>query len=535
MISKADLPSETEVVIVGAGPVGLVMANLLGLSRVATTLIERNQRPYDIPRAITLDDEGCRTLQATGLDHIYLPKALPGKGARYYGEDGTPFAEVGPGPIEFGFSRRTHFFQPDLEATLLSGLNRFCHVNVFYSCELMDIIQTETNVTANVKDHSGKLKSLTCNYLVGTDGARSRVRQKLGIKMLGDTYPEDWVIIDTLNDPDDEPVSKFFCSREKPFVSIPAPNNGRRYEFRTHADENAEALLKFDNIRERLKPIREIKEKDILRATIYTFEAKIAEKWQDRRIFLAGDAAHLTPPFAGQGLNSGLRDAHNLAWKLSIANNHKARDSFLTTYELERRAPAWAMIELAIAMGDIVMPRGGDDVSFRNSLVRWLERFPATRDFIVSMKFKPPPRYEMGAFINLFSQPFAGSLVGEMLPQTPVRHLNCSSTRLDDVIGNNFALIAQEEWMIKQMVQKEKELWPELKPKMIGIGKNLVDISDHVIRLVPTAESTLPKLRAHRDQIILLRPDRYVAASFTQDEAASTVSQLRDILWHRTK
>ena len=114
-----DIPTKNDVVIIGAGPVGLMTANLLGLYGLKVLLIERNDQPYNLPRAITLDDEGCRTLQAVGLSDVYLPDALPSRGSRYYGENGEPFAEVGPGPIEFGFPRRTQIFQPEFEKTLL--------------------------------------------------------------------------------------------------------------------------------------------------------------------------------------------------------------------------------------------------------------------------------------------------------------------------------------------------------------------------------------------------------------------------------
>ena len=224
------LPRETDVIISGGGPVGLTLANLLGQAQIGVIILEKNDSPFDIPRAITLDDEGCRTIQAAALDKQFLPSTVRGKGARYYGEDNRPFAEVGPGPVEFGFPKRTHFFQPNLDKILVDGLIRYRQANIFFGHKLMGFSETDTGIKVEVFTHNKKSHDVFCKFLIGADGARSDVRQKLGIKMIGETYPEDWVIVDTKNDPDQEPVSKFYCRRDRPYVSIPAPDEGRRYE-----------------------------------------------------------------------------------------------------------------------------------------------------------------------------------------------------------------------------------------------------------------------------------------------------------------
>ena len=201
------IPTNNDVVIIGAGPVGLMTANLLGLYGLKVLLIERNNQPYDVPRAITLDDEGCRTLQAVGLNDLYLPNALPSKGSRYYGENGEQFAEVGPGPVEYGFPRRTQIFQPEFEKTLLDGLSRFNNVTVRYGFKLVSFEQDVDKVDLIILGPDGDSSDVTASYLIGSDGARSTVRKILGLEMLGNSYPEDWLIIDTINDPDTEPLS----------------------------------------------------------------------------------------------------------------------------------------------------------------------------------------------------------------------------------------------------------------------------------------------------------------------------------------
>jgi 3-(3-hydroxy-phenyl)propionate hydroxylase len=174
------------------------------------------------------------------------------------------------------------------------------------------------------------------------------------------------------------------------------------------------------------------------------------------------------------------------------------------------------MIQLAVAMGDIVMPRDHSDITFRTSLVKWMDRFPAARDFITQMKFKPPPRYTDGIFVSLGNQEFTGSLVGQMLPQVPVRYLNGTDIKLDEILGPGFALIVQDEGVLEFLNQIKHELWPQLDCKVVAIGERLIDAPDDVIRLQPKSDITVKQLRSHRDQIILIRPDRYVAATFDQ-------------------
>lgn len=520
-------PKTTTVLIVGAGPAGLMSANLLGRLGVEVLLIERNAAPYDIPRAITLDDEGARTLQAAGLDRDYLPKTRPGRGSRYYDDDNKPFAEVGPGPTEYGFPRRSQIHQPAFERALLDGLKRFEHVQAAYSHSFQALEQHDHGVRVTIAGPNGEFHQLNAEFVIAADGARSSIRRALGIEMLGDTYPEDWLIVDTLNDPDQEPVSKFFCRADRPYVSIPAPGGGRRYEWRAARGETTETLLDPSKIRALLEPIRSFEDDDILRAVVYTFEARIAERWRDGRIFLMGDAAHLTPPFAGQGMNAGLRDAHNLSWKLWAVTSGIAGPGLLDTYESERREPAWNMVQLAVAMGDIVMPQGELDIAFRTSIVAWMDRFPAARDFIVQMKFKPPPCYDQGAFVALHEQPFAGSLVGRMLPQPLVRRPDGLEARLDDVIGPGFALIAQQEGATRALTTVAAAPWRELAPTLIALGEGLPADIEGVASLVPLTSTVMPALRAHRDQIILVRPDRYVAAAFWPEEVDAAISAFR--------
>lgn len=520
---RVELPGRVRVAIVGAGPVGLMAANLLGTYGVETLIIDRNPTTMDIPRAIAIDDEGARTLQATGLDHIFMPHTVPAGGARYYDNDGVPFAEVGAPPPEYGFPRRNYFYQPELEQALAQGLARFDHVTLAFNTNLSAFVDDGAGVTLKI-DNGGEVRA---DYLIAADGARSPVREALGIAMQGDTYPQDWLVVDTENDPDQEPVSKFFCRSDRPFVSIPAPRGGRRYEFQLQTGEAAEDMLSVERVRDFLGPMRTLSDEDLTRITVYTFQARIAARFSQGRIFLAGDAAHLTPPFAGQGMNSGLRDAHNISWKLAAVLHGQAGPALLDSYDLERRGPAWAMVQLAVAMGEIIMPQVREDIEFRHGVLRQFERFPQARDFIINMKFKPRPRYADGPFVDLHAQSFAGSLVGAMLPQVELDEAASDVPRLDDGLGSGFALLAQATDAARFMAEHQADLWPELAPARVLLSGGAAAAPAGVARLVSQPGPALTAVRAHRDQILLIRPDRYVAAAFWPDDALAVVAAFR--------
>ena len=515
---------------------------------------------------------------------------------------------------------------------LRRGLGRFPGTRLAFGHELVDFTVDGTGVTLRVvaRGQSGDgtpptaaPATIRTRFLLGCDGAKSFVRRHLGIEMIGEAYPEDWLIFDMNDDPDKEPVSKFFCRSDRPFVSVVGPRGGRRYEFRAREGETAEALKDTTGplVQELLAGHRgaPVKEGEVARAAVYRFEAKLAERWSSaggsgggssgggadgrasasalHRVFLLGDAVHLTPPFAGQGMNAGIRDAHNLAWKIAACLDDDGRDGdhrqlrrqvLLASYEVERREPAWAMVQLAVAMGEIVMPdSGGEAVSFRARVMELMERFPSARDYIVGMKFKPPPSYTSGCFLlhgdgggggGSRSSFFAGSLVGQMFPQPPVRWADeeeqpdassyvssevagsQSDPRLDDVIGPGFALLAQSEAAAQAMLRLQGTLWPELQPTLVVLG-DLGDRLPAASVAVPAAfefqqhsqqrqqhsqqrwqrrvrvlrpdwddeHAALPMgaIRAHRDQVLLLRPDRFVACAFWPDDPVSVREAVR--------
>ena len=409
------------VVAVGAGPTGLVLANILGVERVDTLLLERNERTVSEPRAVSIDDESLRTIQGVGLVDIVLGDVVQGYGSHYFSPSGRPFARVQPALQEYGFPRRNACRQPVLEAQLREGLRHYPHVEARFSHRLEQFEQDAGGVTLQMLGPDGTLQITRCDFLVGCDGARSGVRERLGITMEGSSFSERWLIVDLLGTPDRFRHTRVYCDPRRPAISLPGPNGTRRYEFMLHADERDEDLLREEVVRQMIG-MRSAGDRDlqIARKVVYAFHARVARRWREGRVFLAGDAAHLSPPFAGQGMNSGVRDALNLGWKLAAVTRGELGPRLLDTYEQERKPHAWALIDMAMRIGRFMMPTGAVQALLMQNLIRLLSVFPPARDYVLQMKFKPKPRYRAG-FVVPDGASEADSLSGRLflLPGLP--------------------------------------------------------------------------------------------------------------------
>ncbi|SHK48045.1 3-(3-hydroxy-phenyl)propionate hydroxylase [Shimia gijangensis] len=521
-------PSDIPVVIVGAGPTGLTTGLLLAEYGVKSVILDRNSAPMDIPRAIVLDDEGARTIQSFGADETYVRNTIKGEGAEYFDDNGVAFARVGSGAETYGFAKRHFVNQPEMEAALHERIAATPLCEVRFDSDVAEVNEGASDIVVNLTNKEGAAHQVTAQYVVAADGGRSPIRERLGIEMTGSTYAQDWIVIDTLNDTDLAPHSKFICSVERPHVSIPAPNGGRRYEFMLLPGETHKEVLEEAFVRKLLKPYRDIEAKDIIRSTIYTFHARIADQFRVGRILLAGDAAHLTPPFAGQGMNAGLRDANNLAWKLAAIVNGGAADGILGSYQNERRDPAWAMIQLAVVMGDIIMPIEPEQQAFRNHMMASLAPFPGVQDYLLKMKFKPRPRCDQGLFLDLETQPLESSLVGEMITQPDV-DAGAGSEKLDTFLGNGFALIAQDKACADALSNLDVSLLGGLPLSKVVLDNGNEAVADSAVAAKVLDERGKP-LRTHRDQILLIRPDRYCAAAFSPSDLETGLQSYASLL-----
>ena len=516
------------VLIVGAGPVGLTMANLLGAAGIETVVIERNTTTSDSPKAIGLDAESMRTMQAVGLIEEVRKIVVPGTGTRFYGRKGQLLMHSrGPRPYMFGHAFKNSFAQPDLEKVLLDGARRHPHVSLHFETELIRVENHVSSVSATVLN-DGVEETYEFEYIIGCDGGSSPVRKSVGITLTGESHEDVWAVMDVLDDPHPQRYSMHKGIPSRATVTVPGLGTRCRYEFLLRPGEgSAVEPPSLELIKRLLAPYRAIEEHQIERAVNYTFNSLVADEWRRGRVFLAGDAAHMMAPFGGQGLNSGLRDVVNLSWKLIELLEGRATAQILDTYELERKPHATAVVDYSRRLGAIMMTRSSTRAFLRDVAVAALLRFRRSRDHLQQMRFRPPQKLEAGIVVpgrNKVAAARVGSIITQplVIPGDTLR-----PTRLDEVIGNGFVLlgigVSPSDW-----ARIPQSRWPwNITRRHDVVLDDLSPWRPHLVNAFTDADGDLQRdYEAFMGNFLLIRPDRIVAAIFTPAEVDEVIRML---------
>jgi len=504
-----------QVAIAGAGPVGLTIANYLGQMGVSVVLIEKLESLIDYPRAIGIDDEALRAMQAVGLVDNVLPHTTPWHAMRFLTPKGRCFADIQPMTDEFGWSRRNAFIQPQVDAVLYDGLSRFPHVRCLFSREVEAFSQNSDGVTLNVKGSGGERETVRADWLVACDGGASFIRRTLNIPFEGKTAPNQWIVIDIANDPLATPHVYLCCDPVRPYVSAALPHGVRRFEFMVMPGETEAQLSEPHKMRQLLsKVLPDPDNVELIRQRVYTHNARIAERFRVDRVLLAGDAAHIMPVWQGQGYNSGMRDAFNLAWKLALVVNGKAGEALLDSYQQERRDHAKAMIDLSVTAGNVLAPPKRWHGAVRDGISWLLNYLPPVKRYFLEMRFKPMPQYRDGAL--LAEGEGKTSPVGKMFIQPKVTLETGQVTLFDEVIGARFAIIAWgcNPWW--GLTDEQIARWRAVGVQFIQVVPEVQIHCDQdnvpgVIRVGDTQNRLKNWFAQHDTAIAVVRPDRFVA------------------------
>lgn len=517
----------TSVVICGAGPAGLVLAHLLGMEHIDVILIEKLASTVAEPRAIAIDGESLRTLQKIGLYQGFEPELLTGISADYInGQGETLFHAGNPEARPYGFATVNSFDQPALDRYLAQQLESRQSVQLRFNHTLDSFEQDEAGVRVSCTDAGGEPLLIQAQYLIGCDGGRSTVRSLLDIPMSGESNPQPWLVIDTRDAHlDKEMDCRFFCDPQRPGMTIRKRHGERRWEWMLMPGEEREFLLEDDNIRDIIAPYTDVSQVDIYRKRVYDFHAIIAERWREGRVFLAGDAAHMTPPFAGQGLNSGFRDVSNLGWKLAAVVKGHAADALLDSYELERREHAWQLIETALQLGQQIQPIDPQQAAERDAFFAELNKDPAGMQALEDEMFSAilNRSVDQGAVVDAG----AGSIAGRLLIQPVLQNGSGGDVLLDDCLGSGFAIVGYECDPRKLLTGDVQQQWRSLGAELVSIGRAGsaagMDLEDQTGELAAWLGSEQPCL-------LLVRPDRFCMAAATPSDAQEQFTRALQLL-----
>lgn len=520
----------TSVAIVGGGPNGIAAANLLGAYGVDTVVIERERQILEYPRAVGMDDEALRLFQAAELAEPLLRDMIQNVPLRMFRADGKCFAHIRPATREYGWWRRNIFMQQLAEKTLREGLARYPNVDLRLGEEVIALAQDAHTVTLQVRDGSGGTYALEADYCIAADGGRSGVREMLGVRLAGRTHAIKWVVVDVKNADVDAPYTALNCDPRRPNVCVYMPYGYRRWEFMVYPHEDEQAIAEPGSVRRLLQPyVSDPARLEIVRARTYTHHSRVAERFVVGRVALIGDAAHLSPPWIGQGLNAGLRDAGNLAWKLAGIVQGRLAPAVLATYEQERQAHCKAMIDLADTFGALLMPTSRVKAWARDAFFSAIRLWPGLRDYVLQMRFKPMPSYRQGVVV-----PAGGpDGTGRMLIQPDVEDASGTRRKLDDVLGRWFAIVGWQVDPQAVLSPEDRRFWVDLGAHFVQVHRSRCPgmpgaAADGGTSCVQDVDNGLADWFAeHPGSLLVVRPDRYVAAQFTPGQAGDVTRRFR--------
>ena len=500
-----------EVALIGFGPTGTTIANLLGQAGIRVLVIEQDADIYDQSRAIGFDHEVMRIFQAAGVADDVRPHTAPMRGGHYLGAQGQIIREFIPlePPYALGWPPNFVFDQPGLEGALRLGVSRHPSVDVRLRHEFETAVDAEGHVALTVRDiEQDEIVMFRAKYVIGCDGARSRVRQLCDIDFEDLGFDEPWLVIDVyVKDPDKFPQLNIqFADPKRPMTFVVGPGNHRRWEMMLMPGETPEQIDQLPRILELLKPFGTPKDFEIRRSATYRFHALVAAEWRQGRFLLAGDAAHQTPPFIGQGMCQGIRDASALSWRLISILRDDVTDAILDSYTIERKPHVVTVTTRTMHLGQEICMLDADKAAERDRRLE-AERQSGQQ---LSTRQELIPGFVAGQ-IDLAGLTKPEDRVGKLVHQPLVQPPGGVPQRLDDVLGSAFWILFNGANPAADLTDDQSGFWRRINGRIATIygpdtiaeasgSHPLQDIDGFVTDYFDRADATA----------VIVRPDRYI-------------------------
>jgi 2-polyprenyl-6-methoxyphenol hydroxylase-like FAD-dependent oxidoreductase len=515
---------EVDVAIVGYGPVGQALAGMLGRAGHRVVAFERFNEIYRLPRAVHIDHEIMRLLQARGVAERLAEQMVPLREYRWFGADGNELLTLTPEtPAKSGWEPDYLFFQPELERAL-DGRCADDGVAVHRGWVAEGLTDEADGVTLTIRRHredepgqltpTDETATVRARWVVGADGANSFVREATGITRRDLGFQESWLVVDA--EPHDMgalahlPIACQWCDPRRPTTHVQSGPRHRRWEFMLLPGENPEDFDDPARVWSLLEPWFKPEDGPLTRTAVYEFGSMLADEMRTGHAVLVGDAAHLTPPFLGQGLCSGLRDAANLAWKLDLVLRGLVSEELLDTVELERLPQTEWVIRFAVELGKVLCELDPEAAAERDAALRQTDAPPPV---------ELPPLSE-GA-VRSASEKAPDALAGALSVQGVVAS-DGREGRFDDVVGRGWSLIAARGDPLEQLDDADREA-------LRALDVTVAVLEPDAPSGVRDVDGRLTKwLREHDAHAVLIRPDFYVFGSVVSpDDLPSLVGELR--------
>ena len=488
-----------DAIVVGLGPVGSFMSLLLEKQGLSVLAFDKEEDIYQLPRAVSMSDQGLRMHQSLGLEDIYFRNSDRPDGAGFVDENleyiGEPLMTkdlITPN----GWAPLNMFHQPYTDKEIRGKLkNSSCDTMVLQ--ELISAKDDGNEIVCSVKNiETNEENTYRTDYLIGADGANSKVREIKKITQEDLNYNRNWIIIDVeiIDDVNLNNVAIQICDPKRIGTYIPTHAPFKRWEFEIFEDDNIEEISSDENINKLLTPWLKPNQYKILRKAIYQFNSVLANEFQKDNYFLVGDAAHQNPPFMGEGMMTGCRDAMNLSWKIGMIHNYDLNDALLKSYQIERKPHAKFIVENSLGIGQ---------------LMEAYAHTPNKEDVPLELvakgygSFVIPPLDE-GIFYLGKSNP--DSMTGDLFPQPVLYSEGLVQERCDYLLGDNFAIVSRSSIDLNA---EEKEFLDSIGTKIVNLDKKMIESNIWMSSMI------------EENKIYLVRPDKYVFGLTDKDISLS--------------